>query len=115
MERMVKNINTYSGALTFVSFLAAVLFYFFGLNGGIEGLKADHVRGEKFQEESIKALTSIHESLKDKERDHAYFSERLKENTRVTDEMSKTLLKINVTLENLDKTLDDFKRNNSGR
>ena len=110
MEKMMKGINTYSGVLTFVTFIAAVLFYVFGFQTQLDGLSKDHVTErtsqKEYQEQTIAVLTEIRDSLKEKGHDHKIFYDQVKENIVAVNEVSKAMIRISISLENIDKKLE---------
>ena len=95
---MLKKINTYSGSLTLLSVVCAIVFHFTNITYGIKQIEtATNEQGGK--------LELIHDSLTDKTRDHLEFSRSSERTNEILSDMTVVLAKLEVTLNALDRKI----------
>ena len=117
MEKLVDAANRSSGLLSFLSFIGLILFWVFGMQAGMTGLAADHVKNAEYQKEVVAVLGEIRDSLKDRGTDHILFDGKLQANTTqlhtntvAVNKVSEAVVRISYALDGIEKSIRRAKK-----
>jgi hypothetical protein len=99
---MLTLINRNQGLLTLISVIAWIIFNYTTASADLNQIK---VNGQQ----QIIYLDLISDSLKEKTRDHSQFQKTAEQTNLILTKMSDTLIRLDATLNSLDKKIDNIK------
>lgn len=108
MTSTIEKLNAFSGILSMISIIAAILFYFASIQGDVLALREEHKILIKALESQMELTRNITYSLQDKKRDHADLFAKLDNTERCIQNIEKVMMRLEITLNSLDKKLEQL-------
>ncbi len=107
MSGIVNKVNELSGFLSFVSLLGAILFYFFSIQVGMEGLVKDHEVITQITKETWSTSNELEYQLRQRSEEHMHFAEQARDTNEILRDVKFILAKLEVTLNSVDRKFNE--------